>query len=617
MAEENQIKSDNTPPVAEIAPEKKVIKVPPRISVKDLAGLLVLPVTEVIASLMKNGVLASQNENVDFDTAAIIADDLGFEATLKEEKEVAEGQDYKEIIGHEEKKNLKSRPPIVVVLGHVDHGKTLLLDAIRQTKVVDSEYGGITQRIGAYQVKHKNQYITFIDTPGHEAFTAMRSRGAKVADIAILVVAADDGIKPQTKEALNIIKTAGLPLIVAINKIDKPESDIDRVMRELADLDLLSEEWGGKTIVAKVSAKEKKGIDELLEMILLVYEMEKQKILANPNGSVIASVVESHIDPQEGATATVIIHTGTLKISELVAIGDVYGKIKAMKNFLGEAVREASPSTPVKIYGLKGSPVVGDILTVVKDLSQYKKQAKQYRLDKHLIKPTESRIETKKEKEERMKEGKGERKVKELKIILKADNLGSLEAISESLKKFQHPEVKLEIVYSGLGNIMDSDISKAEATDALLRGFNVSLTSSAEDLAREKKVVFKSYKIIYELFDEIKSKLEGMLSPDIFEEKTGRMKVLAIFRTEKKSMIVGGKVTEGKFRPKAKVKVLRDKVEIGRGTISQTQQDKKAVPEVGKGQEAGVKFEGEPVIAVNDVIEAYEEQKIFKKIQIK
>lgn len=616
MAGEDQKKSDVAPAVEE-AVVKKIIGVPPKISVRDLAGLLVLPVTEVIASLMKNGVLASQNENIDFDTAAIIADDLGFEAKPKEETEAAHGQDFKEIIGLEGKKNLKPRPPIVVVLGHVDHGKTMLLDAIRQTKVVDSEYGGITQRIGAYQVKHKNQYITFIDTPGHEAFTAMRSRGAKVADIAILVVAADDGIKPQTKEALNIIKTAGLPLIVAINKIDKPESDIDRVMRELADLDLLPEEWGGKTIIAKVSAKEKKGIDELLEMILLVYEMEKQKIMANPNGQVVASVVESHIDPQEGATATVIIHTGTLKIGALVTIGDVYGKIKAMKNFLGVAVKAASPSTPVKIFGLKGSPVVGDILTVVADLSQYKKKAKQYRIDKHLITPTESHIETKKDKEERIKEGKEERKVKELKIILKADNLGSLEAITESLKKFQHPEVKLEIVYSGLGNVMDSDVSKAEATGALLRGFNVSLSPSAEDLAREKKIVFKSYKIIYELFDEIKSNLESLLSPDIFEEKTGRMKVLAIFRTEKKSMIVGGKVTEGKFRPKAKVKILRDKAEICRGTISATQQDKKAVPEVGKGQECGLKFEGAPVIEVNDVIEAYEEQKIFKKIQIK
>jgi len=616
MVEEKQLKLDTAKPAVEAAPAKKIIGVPPKISVKDLAGLLVLPVTEVIASLMKNGVLASQNENIDFDTAAIIADDLGFEANLKEETEAATGQDFKEIIGLEGKKNLKPRPPIVVVLGHVDHGKTMLLDAIRQTKVVDSEYGGITQRIGAYQVKHKNQFITFIDTPGHEAFTAMRSRGAKVADIAILVVAADDGIKPQTKEALNIIKTAGLPLIVAINKIDKPESDINRVMRELSDLDLLAEEWGGKTICAKVSAKEKKGIDELLEMILLVYEMEKQKILANPKGRPVASVVESHIDPQEGATATVIIHTGTLKIGQLVTIGDIYGKIKAMKNFLGESVKEAFPSTPVKIFGLKGSPVVGDILTVVEDVSQFKKKAKQYRLDKHLLKPTEIRIETKKEKEEKEKEGKP-KKLKVINLILKADNLGSLEAITESLKKFQHPEVKLEIVYSGLGNITDSDVLKAEATDAILRGFNVGFQSTAEDLAREKNINFKSYKIIYELFDEIKSKLEELLSPDIFEEKIGRLKVLAVFRTEKKSMIIGGKVTEGKFTPKVKVKILRNKEEIGRGTISQVQQEKKAVPEAGKGQECGLKYEGEPVLAVNDTIEAFQEKKIFKKIDIK
>ncbi|MFA5069772.1 MAG: translation initiation factor IF-2 [Patescibacteria group bacterium] len=596
---------------------KKIIEIPAKIMVKELAGLLKLPVTDIIAQLMKNGVLASQNENVDFDTAAVIADDLGFEAKLREEAESEGGQGIKEIIGLEEKKNLKPRPPIVVVLGHVDHGKTMLLDAIRQTKVVDSEYGGITQHIGAYQVRHKKQSITFIDTPGHEAFTAMRSRGAKVADIAVLVVAADDGIKPQTKEALNIIKAAGLPFIVAINKIDKPEADVQRILKALADLDLLPEEWGGKTICVKVSAKEKKGIDDLLEMILLVYEMEKQKIVASPSGKLVASVVESRVDPQEGPVATILIHAGTLKIGDTVSIGSIYGKIKAMKNFLGEPIGQALPSTPARILGLKGSPVVGDILTLAENLHSLKKMAKQYRVDKHLLKPNEMRVETKRGKEEKDKEGKNEKRVKELKLILKADNLGSLEAITESLKKFQHPEVKLEIVYSGLGNIMDSDVLKAEATEALLRGFNVSLQPSAQDLAREKNIVFKSYRIIYELFDEIKSKLEGMLSPDIFEEKTGRMKVMAIFRTEKRSMIVGGKVTEGKFRPKIKVKVLRNKEEISRGTISATQQDKKAVPEVGKGQECGLKYEGDPVIQVNDVIEAYEEQKIFKKIQIK
>lgn len=596
---------------------KKIIEIPPKISVKDLAGLLVLPVTEVIANLMKNGVLASQNENIDFDTAAIIADDFGYEAKLKEKGPEENGeQNLRELIGQEKKKNLKPRPPVVVVLGHVDHGKTMLLDAIRQTKVAEGEYGGITQHIGAYQVKHKKQLITFIDTPGHEAFTAMRSRGAKVADIAILVVAADDGIKPQTKEALNIIKAAGLPFIVAINKIDKPEADINRVLKALADLDLLPEEWGGKTICVKVSAKEKIGIDEMLEMILLVSALEKQKITANPNGLIVASVIESHIDPQEGATATVLIHAGTLKIGQLVTIGEIYGKVKAMKNFLGESIKEASPSTPVKIFGLKGSPVVGDILTVVEDVSQFKKKAKQYRLDKHLLRPTEIRIETKKEKEEKEKEGKP-KKIKVVNLILKADNLGSLEAITESLKKFQHPEVKLEIVYSGLGNITENDVLKAEATDAILRGFNVGFQPTAEDLAREKKITFKSYKIIYELFDEIKSKLEELLSPDIFEEKIGRLKVLAVFRTEKKSMIIGGKVTEGKFSPKVKVKVLRNKEEIGRGTISQVQLEKKATAAAGKGQECGLKYEGEPVIAVNDIIEAFQEQKIFKKIDIK
>lgn len=596
--------------------EKKNIEIASKITVKEFAEKLKLPVTEIIAELMKNGVLASQNESIDFETASIIADELGFEATEKgvSEEEEEKEKELKKVLEKEDKKNRKPRPPVVVVLGHVDHGKTMLLDAIRKTKVTESEYGGITQHIGAYQVKQKNQLISFIDTPGHAAFTAMRSRGAKVADIAILVIAADDGFKPQTKEALNIIKAAKLPFIVAINKIDKPDADVNRVLKEMADLDLLPEEWGGKTITVKVSAQEKTGIDDLLEMILLIYDMEKENITANPEGEIAGSVVESHIDKGEGPVATVLIQSGTLRLGDTVAIGEVYGRIKAMKNFKGENIKEAPPSTPVKILGLKGLPVVGDIMTVPKDIRGFKKGIKQYRHDKHLIKPTESKIETKKEKEEREERGE-EKKQISLKLILKADNLGSLEAITEGLKKYKHEEANLDLVYSGLGNITEADLLKAEATGALLRGFNVTVSKAAENLSREKGLEFKTYKIIYELFEEIKLKMEELLEPEIIEERVGRLKVLAVFRTEKKAMIIGGKVIEGKLLPNMKAKIVRAKEEIGRGKISQLQIEKNIVKEAKTGQECGLKFEGSARIKEEDVVEVFNEKKVFKKIQ--
>jgi len=621
-SKKSEKKSDSKTTEKDEKEEKKVVELPEKITVKDLAGKIKMPVTEVIAQLMKNGVLASQNESIDFDTASIIADDLGFETKeVKKAKKAEEKKDAKleKALEQSKKENLEPRPPVVVVLGHVDHGKTMLLDAIRQTKVIDTEHGGITQHIGAYQVKEKNQLITFIDTPGHAAFTAMRSRGAKVADIAILIVAADDSIKPQTKEALQIIKAAKIPFIIAINKIDKPEADVNRVMKDLAELDLLPEEWGGDTITVQVSALEKKGLDDLLSMVLLVYDMEKDYIKADPKGQAVGSIVESHIDKGEGPVATVLVHSGTLKVGDDVTVGDVYGRIKAMKNFKGSDVKKATPSTPIKILGLKGLPVVGDIISVTDDLKEFKKKAKQYRHDKHLIKPSETRIKTKKQKEEEDEEkaeGREEKRAANLKLILKADNLGSLEAIMESLKKYQHEEVRLDIVYSGLGNITEADLLKAEATGAMVRGFNVSASKAAENLAREKNMEYKIYKVIYELFEEMKLKMEELLEPEIEEKLLGRLKVLAIFRTEKKSMIVGGRVIFGKFETGAKAKVLRDKEEIGRGKITKLQIEEKVVKEVEKGRECGITFQGKAEIKENDIIEVFEEEKIYKKIKI-
>ncbi|MDZ7798947.1 MAG: translation initiation factor IF-2 [Patescibacteria group bacterium] len=619
--EKSEKKSDSDSKEEVTKEEKKTIELPEKITVKNLAEKIKMPVTEVIAELMKNGVLASQNESIDFETASIIADEMGFEANqVKKADKVEEKKDAKleEALEQSQEENLVLRPPVVVVLGHVDHGKTLLLDAIRETKVIDTEHGGITQHIGAYQVKEKSQLITFIDTPGHAAFTAMRSRGAKIADIAILVIAADDSIKPQTKEALQIIKAAKIPYIIAINKIDKAEADVNRVMKDLADHDLLPEEWGGDTITVEVSALEKKGLDDLLSMVLLVYDMEKDYIKADPSGQAIGSIIESHIDKGEGPVATVLIHSGTLEVGNDVTVGDVWGRIKAMKDFKGGEIEKAKPSTPVKILGLKGLPVVGDIISVTEDLKEFKKKAKQYRHDKHLIKPSETRIETKKQKdeEEEKTEEKEEKREDSLKLILKADNLGSLEAIMESLKKYQHEEVRLVVVYSGLGNITEADMLKAEATGAIVRGFNVSANKSAENLAHEKGMEYKIYKVIYELFEEIKLKMEELLKPTIEEKLIGRMKVLAVFRTEKKLMIVGGRVTYGKFETGMKAKVLRNKEEIGRGKITKLQIEDKAVKEVEKGRECGVTFKGKVKIEENDTIEVFEEEKIYKKINI-
>ncbi len=588
----------------------KDVKIPPVLSVKDFSRRLNMPVTKVIEELMRNGILASMNERIDFDTAAIVAQELGYNVFEDEDSgEAVEDQSnkLKKIIAGENKDELRPRPPVIVVMGHVDHGKTQLLDSIRKTNVVAGEAGGITQHIGAYQVEKKGRLISFIDTPGHEAFTAMRSRGAKIADIAILVVAADDGIKPQTLEAIKIIQQSKIPMIVAINKIDKPDANPEKVKQELAQHDLLPEDWGGKTICVPVSALRSTGIDDLLDMVLLVADMEKDNIVANPSALASGTVIESHIDKGEGVVATVLIQNGTLKTNDCLGInGGLYGKVRAMKDYMGEIVKTAGPSTPVRILGFKIAPQVGDILEIPKNMKCLNKKIRCY--------PSS-------DKKENMvcvavdDDENEDDKAAKLNIILKADVLGSLEAILESLEKIEHEELEISIVSKGLGNITESDIQRAEATDAQIFGFNVNINPSVEDLAREKGVTVKFFKIIYELMDDVRKELEKMLKPEVIRIDLGKMKVLGVFRSEPKAMIIGGSVIDGVLEKGAIAEVLRKGEKMGEGKITQLQQGKQETDKVRAGHEAGMKFEGRvkdsagrPLIQVNDIIEVYKEE---------
>ena len=577
---------------------KKPVQLPPRMTVKALAEKLSLPLTVVMTELVNSGVMASMNEEIDYDTAAIVADDLGF--IPEQETRTAESVDRQsmaELVHEDDATKLVDRAPVVVVMGHVDHGKTKLLDAIRKTKVVEGEAGGITQHIGAYQVIEKGQAMTFIDTPGHEAFTAMRSRGARIADVAILVVAADDGVKPQTEEVIRIITEAKLPFVVAINKIDKPGANAARVMQELAAKSVLVEGYGGTVVSAEISAKEGKGINELLDSVLLVAQVEKENLKANPDRPAVGTIIESHVDPGEGPVATMLVQTGTLKVGDVVSTGDVWGRVKALKDFLGRSTTSAGPSVPARILGLKGAPLVGDILRVqtdpkvIRELKSRKvvvRRAPQQMKTAAVVATDETKVE-----------------VQTLNLVLRADTLGSLEAIRESLKKLDHPEVRAEIVQSGLGNITEADVLRAETAQALLLGFDVVSTPAAESVARGKNMTMTTYDVIYDLVDDVRAALERLLKPEVIETELGRVKVLALFRTETKTQIFGGKVTAGKVHAHAMLRVLRDNVQVAEGKLMQLQSQKSAANEVVTGQECGMKYEGPPVVQIDDVVVAF------------
>ncbi|HPY08558.1 MAG: translation initiation factor IF-2 [Patescibacteria group bacterium] len=585
--------------------EKKTIFVPAVLTVRAYAEIAGIPVNRVLAELMKNGVFTSINEKIDLDTAIIIGENLNLDVRLAEESnlEESEKEDKKleEILALEKEDSLIARPPVIVVMGHVDHGKTKLLDSIRQTDVAAGEAGGITQHIGAYQVHRKGQVLTFIDTPGHEAFTAMRSRGAKVADIAILVVAADDGVMPQTVEAFRIIEAAKIPYLVAINKIDKPTADINKTKQELSTkLNITPEDWGGKTICSPISAKEGTGIEELLDMVLLVAETESNNLKANPEAAAAGTVVESNVDKGAGPLATILIQNGTLYVGDQLCFNNiVYGKVKALKNYKGEDIDSAGPSVPAKIIGLKISPAVGDILTVGEGEKVRVKKIKSASIQENVIVGNEESIDDQTPK---------------VNVIIKADYLGSAEAIEESLLKLNNEKVKVKVIAKNLGYITEGDIKRAEDSEAKILGFNVKVSPMVENLLREKQVTVKTFSIIYDLIEYVKEEMQLLVKPDIKRVDLGRLKVLAIFRTENHRQIVGGKVLDGEIKNNSLVEVYRGDNLITTGRLTKLQSGKQDVDLVEKDSEAGLMFEGKPVIEEGDILSFYIEERSMEKI---
>ncbi len=584
--------------------EKKVIEYTPTMTVFEFAQSLGVDFSEILSKLFELGVLARKNDIIAEDAAKIIAEEYGFE--LKEEEKAKELEE--ELAEIEDKpEDLKERPPIVTVMGHVDHGKTSILDAIKSTNVASREAGGITQHIAAYSVKVQGKYITFLDTPGHEAFTEMRARGAQITDIVVLVVAADDGVMPQTVEAINHSKAAGVPIVVAINKIDKPNANPERVKQELANYGIVPEEWGGSNLFVNVSAKKKIGIDELLEAILLQAEIMELK--ANPNKRAKAVVVEAKLDKNRGPVATVVVKEGTLKQGDAFIVGVQYGKARALIDDKGKKVKQVGPSFPAEILGLHGVPEPGDTLIVVSDEKKAKEIAekRQEELKQAMLSQKTVSLEN---IFEQIEGG----QIKELPIILKADVYGSIEAISNALSKLSTDEVTVKVIHSAVGAITKTDVNLAKASGAIIIGFNVRPTQEALKLANDLKVEVRTYKVIYDIVDDVKKSLAGMLSPEEKEEILGRVEVRQTFKVPKVGVVAGCYVTYGVIRRNAKVRILRDGVIIHEGSIASLKRFKEDVTEVKEGYECGVGIEGFNDIKEGDVIEVYEIVKVQREL---
>ncbi|MBI5729146.1 MAG: translation initiation factor IF-2 [Candidatus Magasanikbacteria bacterium] len=593
------------------------VVLPHVLTVRQLADVLAIPINRLIMELMKNGILTNQNENIDYDTAVIMAEELGFavEKVSAPTGAAATNEHTESLETLLSTPGTTPRPPVIVVMGHVDHGKTKLLDSIRHTDVMAGEAGGITQHIGAYQVvwinpktKEKTP-LTFIDTPGHEAFTVMRSRGAKVADIAILVVAADDSVKPQTVEAINIIKAAKLPLVIAINKIDKPGADAKRVCADLAQHGIQVEGWGGDVPKVEISAKQNLNIDTLLDTLLIVADMNAATIKADPARPAAGTVIEAHVDKGAGPVATILVQTGTLRVNDpLVVNGEIYGKVRALKDHRGEPLTSAPPSCPVRILGFKIAPQVGDVLDVGRaenalTVDVRTKKSQQTGAEQH-ISPAQQTEET--------EEGK-----KMLNLVVKADTLGSLEAIIGSLENIKSAEVGVQVVSKGLGNITADDVKRAETSHGMIFGFNVTTSPVAFEMIQAGGVIYEQYRVIYDLLDRVKDELEKLLIPEFITTELGIFKVVALFRTEKKVMIVGGRVEQGKLLKDARLRVKRGGEIVGIGKIAQLQSGKASVNEVPEGNECGLQFEGKVKLEEGDVLEAFKEESKEKKLVLK
>ncbi len=577
------------------------IEIGESVIVGDLAEKMNINANQIISKLIGLGVMASINQEIDFDTASVIAEEFDFLATKEEENNdvMEESPEDLGLDFEDDEKDLKSRPPVVTVMGHVDHGKTSLLDSIRETHVTNSEAGGITQHIGASTVRVNNKKIVFLDTPGHEAFTSMRARGAQVTDIAILVVAADDGVMPQTVEAINHAKAAGVPIIVAVNKIDKEQANPDRVKQELTEHGLVPEDWGGETICVPVSAITKEGMDELLEMVLLVAEMQELK--ANPNRNVKGVIIEAKLDKGRGSVATVLVQKGTLKVGDSIVAGVAHGKVRAMFDDKGKKVKKAIPSTPVEILGLSEVPNAGEFLYSVEDDKKAREIAelkKEHLRDEQINSSTKVSLD---DLFDKISEG----EVQDLNIIIKADVSGSIEAVKQSLLKLSHEEVRVNPIHGGVGAITDTDIMLASASNAIIIGFNVRPTSSALSTAETEKVDVRTYRIIYKAIEDVEAAIKGMLAPEFKEVIMGRAEVRATFKVPNAGIVAGVYVQEGKITRKSSLRLLRDNVVIHEGEISSLKRFKDDVRELQTGYEGGVGIENYNDVKEGDVIEAY------------
>ncbi len=582
----------------------KRIELPASITVRDFAQLIEASPIQVIKRLMANGVMASINQTIDFETAAIVADEMGFEAVPQqvqaataEEEPLGQIPLWRQILAREEERNLVPRPPVVTILGHVDHGKTSLLDAIRNTDIAAHEAGGITQHIGAYQVTHKGRLITFLDTPGHAAFTAMRARGAQGADIVVLVVAADDGVMPQTKEAIAHARAARVPIIVALNKMDKPNANPDRVKHQLAENGLVPDEWDGDTIVVPVSARQRQGLEDLMEAILLV--ADSANIRANPQGTVIGTVIEARLDRSKGPVATLLVQNGTLRAGDIVVAGTAYGRLRALLDFRGRKVEQATPSEPVSVLGLNDLPAAGDLFQAVES----EREARELVLKRQEAAKQQIAQQKKATLEDlfaRVRAG----ETKELNLILKADVQGSLEPIVNEINNLDKGEINVNILYAETGNVSENDVLLAAASQAIVVGFNVQADIAARRLAEAEGVSIRLYDIIYHLTEDLQKALKGMLTPEFTEKVIGKATVLQVFNVSK-GRVAGCRVTEGEIRRNGRARMYRGQDIVYEGEIASLRHEKEDVREIRQGFECGILLKNFNDIQPGDIIECF------------
>jgi len=602
-------KTEKGPPAAKESPKAAAVKperqltIPRSLTVKQFADLAGVSAVEVIKQLMRNGIMTSINQVIDYETAAIVASNLGYEALEEQRAVSAQKAKRYQRFREEDTTVQKPRPAVVTIMGHVDHGKTKLLDAIREANVAATEVGEITQHIGAYQVEIHDQKITFLDTPGHEAFTAMRARGAQVTDIAILVVAADDGVMPQTIEAIDHARAADVPIVVAINKMDKPEANAQRVKQQLADLGVLCEEWGGDVVCAPVSAKKKEGISDLLENLLIVAELEELK--ANPEHRAQGVVIEAKLDKTKGPLATVLIQSGTLKVSDPFTVGDTWGKVKAMSNDKGKRLKRAEPATPAEVLGFNDVPQAGDIFTVITSEKEARTLAQKQQEEKKLAALSPRRAFSLSDLFSQIRDG----RMKELNIILKTDVQGSIEPIKTSLERINIDEVTVNILHSSSGSITEGDVLLALASKGIVIGFNTRPEPGAKQLADAEGVDIRLYEVIYNLVDDVEKAMKGMLEPTYVEVVEGHAEVRATFPAGKRVKVAGVYVSEGKVVRGALARIIRHGEVVFESSVASLKRFKDDAREVSAGFECGVSIEGYDDFEVGDIIELYKKER--------